>query len=159
MDWLVGWVTIWRAVLMLGFVLAVCFGRPSPRVISVMVCNFTASVVFADDLITVGIADLLAAIVLLGGCKRAQIVATLFSVMCLIYVSGQWLGLSLWSIYAIIDLLAYAQLAVIGGLDRGIRRLARAFARRGAVPDSGLAQRGHATGGVALVPSQSKVIQ
>lgn len=129
----------------------------SARIAVVMLCNVAATMALASSPLAVGVADAASAAALIGGNRRAQIVAMLFSVMVLIYVSAWAFHWENSTTYTIIDLIAYAQLGVIGGLDGWIRRRGRAVARRWPVPADPETQGGHATVGVAGVSAQSKV--
>ncbi len=149
----------WTQALYLGLLLwALAAGRDwSVRIAAVMLCNVVATMALASSPLAVGVADAASAAVLIGGNRRAQVVATLFSVMVLIYVSAWAFRWENSTTYTIIDLLAYAQLGVIGGLDGWIRRRGRASARRWPVPADPETQGGHAIVGVARVSAQSKV--
>lgn len=153
----------WTQALYLGLLWAALVsswrGEWSARIAAVMLCNLAATVALASSPLAVGVADAASAAALISGNRRAQIVATLFSVMICVYVSAWAFGWENSTTYTIIDLIAYAQLGVVGGLDRGIRRCGRAVARRWPVPADPETTRGHATVGVARVSAQSGVSQ
>lgn len=131
----------------------------SAMIALVMAANLGATMALAGDPLSVGVMDAACASVLLLGNRRALILATLFSVMILIYVSAWAFSWKNSTTYTIIDLIAYVQLGVISGLDSGIRRRVRAFARRSALPAGPETQGGHATVGVARVSAQSEITQ
>lgn len=107
------------------------YHRAPPLAGLVMIGNLAATLALAADPVMVGLADAVCASILLYGNLRAKVVAMLFSVMCLIYVSAWAFSWPAATTYTIIDLIAYVQLGVIGGVDRGLGRACRAFARRG----------------------------
>lgn len=112
----------WTQALYLGLLCAALAsswrGDWSARIAAVMLCNVTATMALASSPLAVGVADAASAAALINGNRRAQIVATLFSVMIVFYVSAWGFGWENSTTYTIIDLIAYAQLGVIGGLDR-----------------------------------------
>jgi len=125
--------TIWRAILITGFAIAVYTGRPPRLIIAVMVSNFAATWYLAADPLAVGVADAASAAVLLWSPNvRNRVIATLFSVMIIVYVSDWLWAVPNFATYTIIDCIAFLQLGVIGGLDGGIRRW---IARRRAAGD------------------------
>lgn len=101
---------------------ALWHGKAGPRLTLAMLGNVAATMALASDPVTVGVADTVAAAVLIGGNAKARIVATLFSVMLPVYVSAHVFSWSSATTYAIIDLLAFVQLGVICGASGGIRR-------------------------------------
>ena len=112
-----GWQMIFVCLLALSF----AAGRPKPVVWFAMLGNLAATMTLAQSPVTVGVADAVAATLLLTfGGKREAIIAALFAVMMPLYVAGQWLGWSDWATYAIVDALAYAQCIVIGSANGGI---------------------------------------
>lgn len=103
----------------------------SAIIAAVMLGNLGATMAMAHDPVAVGVADAASAALLLIGPTRARIVAMLFSVMIPVYVSALVFTWPNSTTYAIIDLIALVQLGVIGGVDRGLGRAARAAGRRG----------------------------
>lgn len=135
----------------------------SALIAAVMVGNLVATMTLAVpgtgplQFLFVGFADAVCATLLMRGNRRAMKVATLFSVMIPVYVSGWWFSWPDAITYTIIDLVAYVQLGVIGGLDSGIWHRGRAAARRWRLPDDPAPQGGHAAIGVARVFAQGEV--
>jgi len=125
--------TVWRAILITGFAIAVYTGRPPRLIIAVMVGNFAATWYLAADPLAVGVADAASAVVLLHmRTVQSWCIVALFSVMIIVYVSDWLYNVRNFATYTIIDLIAFLQLGVIGGLDGGIRRW---IARRRAAGD------------------------
>lgn len=153
----------WTQALYLGLLCAALaaswHSKWSALIALVMLCNLAATMELASTPLAVWVADAASAAALIGGNRRAQIVATLFSVMICVYVSAWAFGWENSTTYTIIDMIAYAQLGVVGGLDLGIRRCGRAVARRWPVPADHETTRGHASVGVARVSAQSGVSQ
>jgi len=148
--------TIWRAILITGFAIAVYTGRPPRLIIAVMVSNFGATWYLAADPLAVGVADAASAAVLLWSPNvRNRVIATLFSVMVPFYVSGAAMSLQPSTTYAIIDCIALLQLGVIGGIDRGIGRIRSRL--RGWRNHANSLENGHNPGvSVALVSGGNK---
>jgi hypothetical protein len=127
----------WSQWLYLGLLaLAFSTGRPRRVIVGAMTFNLVATVLLAHDPVSVVVADLLTAGLLIGEGRRANIVALFFVAMQPVYVAGHYLGLNYSVIYALIDVLAYAQLCVIGGWDVGLRRLYRSRSGRHRRADS-----------------------
>ena len=123
--------SIWQAMLVISFALAVFTGRPKHLLISVMALNFLITAHYRDDLFAVAVADIVAASILVGEGRREDITAYLFLMMPIIYGAGYYLGLKLETIYALVEVLAYIQIFTIGGWGVGLHRLYRS-ARRNA---------------------------
>jgi len=151
----------WTQALYIGLLcvaLACSWRQPwSALIAAVMVGNLVATMTLAPDPIAVGIADAVSAAILLLGNTRARTVAMLFSVMIPVYVSADWLLWPNYATYAIIDLIAYLQLGIVGGLDRGIGRICRAAARRWRGLADPASQGGHAAFGVAPILAKGEV--
>lgn len=151
----------WQALFIGSMGAAFLFGRPHWLIVAGMVLDLTATLAFAGDYMTVGAVDLMVALALIAAARRGQIVALLFAMMQPIYVLGFAFNWPTDATYAVVELLAYAQLAVIGKLDVGIssirRRLAaaaRSIGRRpDLVPDLEKAG-GHAVSGVARISAE-----
>jgi hypothetical protein len=94
-----------------------------------MVLDLTCTMALSDSVLAVAAVDIVAATILIGGNKRANVAAALFVAMQPVYIAGYYLGLRDGTVYVLIDLIAYAQCAVLGGWDVGIRRLFRALRR------------------------------
>lgn len=97
-------------------------GRPSMPLLFAMWADFTATMIFASDPMMVATADILAACILIMRSRREAAIAAIFMIMLPIYVLGDAQGFSGAAIYAIVDVIALFQLALMGKWDRGIRR-------------------------------------
>lgn len=81
---------------------------------TVMWMNFAGTFALAEAPMAVGIWDIACASVLVWfGSKRERVVAALFVAMVVLYKFDEQLGRA--TLYAIVDFIAYAQIAVIGG--------------------------------------------
>jgi len=144
-------VSVWQVIIVCLMAAAFFGGRPPLRVMAVMVCNLLFSMHYGDSFLWVGIADVVSAALLLGASMRANIVAGLFAAMVPVYVAATYFGWNVGTTYTIIDLLAYAQLGVIGNVDGGVGYIRRFVARRrGGSPVRYLAG-GRAIGGSEVV--------
>lgn len=151
----------WQALFIGSMGAAFLFGRPHWLIVAGMVLDLAATLAFAGDYMTVGAVDLMVALALIGAGRRGQIVALLFAMMQPIYVLGFAFNWPTDATYAIVELLAYAQLAVIGKLDVGIsairRRLAPAVWNLVGRNNPGPAVKttgGHAVTGVARISAE-----
>lgn len=122
----------WSQVLYAGLLaLALIAGRPPLIIAAALVFDFAATMTLAADPVSVAIVDLIAILMLIGRGARANIIAGLFVIMQPLYIAAhnQWLSHA--AAYSIVDLIAYVQLGVAGGMDRGIltytRNLLRLF--------------------------------
>lgn len=150
MDWTQG---LYIAALVAAF----GFGNPHWIIVAAMVLDLATTLIFRGDYITVGAADLLVALALLFAGRRGQFVALLFALMHPIYVLGFVFKWPPAATYAIVDALAYLQLAIIGGLDVGIASARRWAANRRGNSYPGAAQMGgHAKNGVARILAEGK---
>ena len=105
-------------------------GRPGVDLTAIMTGNVIATILLAADPQAVAIVDLVSGAVLIWGNPRAQIVAILFAGMVAVEVITSRLHIEKAVIYTGTDALAYVQCGVIGGADRGIRRLYRSIRGR-----------------------------
>lgn len=151
-------------ICLLCVALAASWRQPwSALIAAVMVGNLAATMAISGAIIgplqflAVGFADAACAALLMRGNRRAMKVAMLFSVMIGVYVSGWGFSWPDATTYTIIDLVAYVQLGVIGGLDSGIWHSVGAAARRWRLPADPAPQGGHAAIGVARVFAQGEV--
>jgi len=124
------------------------------RIAAVMWMNFTATVALAGNPVTVAGADALAAALLLSCGRRGQIVAAVYAIMIPIYPFAAWAGLPSYATYTIIDLLAFIQLAAMGGWDRGVGIARRFVSGRSSVILGSVEARDNASGGVGLHPAK-----
>lgn len=111
-----------------AFCLALAFaaGRPGVLIWVPMVANFLATILMAGEPLAVGMFDLLCATMLLFAGRQGLILAAFFAAMQPVYLANVFLGLPSNATYAIIDVLAFGQLVVIGGSD-GMARLRGSF--------------------------------
>jgi len=145
MAWTVAYITLLAIALVLG--------KPTSRVWVVMIANLIGTIVLHDNFLSVGILDLICVVFLLGHDRTQNTLALLFVLMLPVYVAGKYFGWEKSTTYAIVDLLAYIQLWVIGracfGLSsfnrppRGRRNLGIHFAstRRNAGHDPAMVPR------------------
>ena len=114
--------SIWQIILIVGWLAAVFIGRADLRVAMIMAANFAVTAAFPAHLGWVGIADIatIGALSVLG--RRAQVIAGLYVLCAVVNAAGALGGLSTHTTYAILDPIGWVMLAVLGGLDSGIRR-------------------------------------
>lgn len=134
MDWS-------QAAYVTALVVAVYAGRPAAVVIAVLVINLVWTMQVSASPVVVGIIDLLSCAALIGVSARANVIAAIFAIMVPVYVIGTVAELPNYATYTTVDLLAYAQLGVAGGLDRGIAAVRRRFGDHGPAHSGGEAGR------------------
>lgn len=115
MDW-----TQWAFIAALGAALA--FGRPGWIIAAVMAGNVAATILWGASPMTVAVVDAVCGAVLIFGGKRSKAVALLFAAMVIWAVLARGFGFPNSTTYAIVDLLAYGQLVIIGGAGFGMGR-------------------------------------
>lgn len=121
---------------------AFLLGRPHPLIVLALAGNLLATMLLAADPVSVAVADVTAAaVLLLAETRRAQVVAALFVAMQPIYFAAWLYSWPNWVTYTCIDLIAYLQLAVAGGMDRPLAAW-RADRRRRAADLYPVASRG-----------------
>jgi hypothetical protein len=127
MDW-----TQWAYIGAIAAALAV--GRPGVLIASVMLANLAGTLILSGQPMSVAIFDALSGAALAFGSARSQSVAVFFAAMVVWAVVSWWAGFTNAATYAIVDVLAYGQLVIIGGagfgMGRRIRLARRAFAGR-----------------------------
>lgn len=123
MDWS-------QALYLLILGAALYTGRPGVVVGAAMGGNLAGTMAFSGDPMAVAVVDMASVALLIGRGWRANIAAALFVAMQPVYIIGHHLGLQNWAIYALIDVMAYCQCAIIGGWDGGVGRLGRFIHRR-----------------------------
>ena len=121
----------WQAFYIAALTVALSTGRPGFSIVAAMTFDLLASVLFASDPVSVAVADLVAAVILIGHGRRANIIALIFVAMVLLEVIASRLHVENAIIYTVTDVLAFVQCGVIGGADRGVGRICRAIRRRG----------------------------
>ena len=102
-------------------------GQNSWLLMAVMSVNFVATYELSDSFVDVSIVDLMCAACLLGRSQVASMVALLFALMvALLFALMVPVYLAAWALqwqnsttYAIVDVLAYLQCALIGGIGGG----------------------------------------
>jgi hypothetical protein len=142
LDW-----SQWLYVVLLASALLV--GRPRALVAIAMVGNFAGTVAFSGDFIAVGICDAASIAILMAAGRMGMILAALFVLMIPAYLAGYAFALPPHATYAIVDLIAFLQLAVICGLGGGTYRRIRLGIRRGFGGGVSMAQGGSAYGPVS----------
>jgi hypothetical protein len=90
-----------------------------------MGANFAMTLLWASYPLSVAMVDSLCGSVLLLGNGRARMVGALFGAMVVWAVAARWFGLSDAATYTIVDVLAFAQLFIIGGGAHGVYRRIR----------------------------------
>ena len=122
----------WTQALYIGLLaIALILGKPGWQIAGAMVVDLAGTMAFAPDPIKVAVVDLSVAAWLFGeGQRRATILAGLFITMVTVEGFAVVFKLQNAATYTIVDLLAYVQLGVIGGADRGMGRIVRAGSRR-----------------------------
>lgn len=118
MDW-----SQWLFVSALA--LATYTGRPSLNISLPMWGNFIATFFLASTVAHVAVADIIAASILVFGSRRAAVIALLFVLMLPVYALADFYQWPNAATYAIIDLLAYLQLAIMGRWGDGMAILGR----------------------------------
>lgn len=113
-----------------ALVLATYTGRPALNIALPMWGNFLATFFLASTVAHVAVADILAASILAFGSRRAAVIALLFVIMLPVYALAHFYQWPNSATYAIIDLLAYLQLAIMGRWGDGIGILGRLGVRR-----------------------------
>ena len=124
--------SIWQAILVGGWVLAVCAGADK-RLAAMMACNFAVSALWPQHIGVVGLADLatIATLVLIS--LRGQVIAVLYVICAIINASAAMLGLPPETTYAILDPIGWVMLVVLANVDAGLRsrfNSSRRFIRR-----------------------------
>lgn len=118
MDW-----SQWLFVSALA--LATYTGRPSLNIALPMWGNFIATFFLASTVAHVAVADVVAASILVFGSRRAAVIALLFVLMTPVYAMAHFYQWPNAATYAIIDVLAYLQLAIMGRWGDGMAILGR----------------------------------
>jgi len=113
-------VSIWQAILIAGWVLAIIAGADK-RLAFVMACNFAITALWPGNIGVVGIADLatIAALSLIS--PRGQVIGALYVLCAVINACGTLLDLPPSTTYAILDPIGWLMLAVLANVDSGIR--------------------------------------
>jgi hypothetical protein len=120
----------WSQALYIGaLALAIWTGKPGRLVCCVMVANLAVTMTFWREPLTVGLFDIVCAVILIGRDRRQNIVAGCFALMQPVYVAAWFFHWPSPATYAIVDILSFVQLAAIGRWDRGIGATLR-FANR-----------------------------
>lgn len=137
MDW-----SQWLFIFAL--VLATYTGRPPLNIAIPMWGNFAATFLLASTVSHVAIADVAAASILAFGTRRAAVIALLFLLMLPVYALAHFYQWPNAATYAIIDLFAYMQLAIMGRWGDGLGFLGRLGNRRNHSGVHSLSSRGDA---------------
>lgn len=99
--------------------------RPKLLVWAIAIGNFFATMALRDDPLSVGVVDATSGAMMLMAGLDMWPVAAIYAVMVLIDLSAWGWSFNLNATYAIIEVLAYLQLFIIGGGIGGTRRLLR----------------------------------
>lgn len=118
-----GIISVWQAALITSLLLAVIIGRPPWSVAVVMLGNLAGSYLlarYADPFFHyVMVLDVLSASILMGRGARANFVALLFALMVPLYIPAIVLLWPFSTTQAIVEVLAYTQIAIVGGVGGG----------------------------------------
>lgn len=112
--------SIWQAILVGGWVLALCAGADK-RLAAVMACNFAVSALWPDQIGIVGLADLATIATLALISTRGQVIAVLYVVCAVINACATMLYLPPETTYAILDPIGWVMLVVLANVDAGLR--------------------------------------
>lgn len=113
--------------------LALICGKPHRAVVCAVLANFVGSVAISksglgetDALFWAGTLDITCAVLMLGGFGwRANVAAACYGAMAVAYPIGVSLDATTGLIYSVVEALGLIALAVIGGLDSGLRTVYR----------------------------------
>ena len=107
----------WTQIIYLGLLLigsGAAITKDRWLLVVVLWMNFGGTIALHDAPIAVGVLDMACASILVGfGDRREYVVASLFVLMTILYQFEVQLGRAM--LYTIIDVMAYAQIVVIGG--------------------------------------------
>lgn len=120
----------WSQILYLALIILATVYSKDKVIASVMWANFVCTMALAASPELVATVDLISICLLAGKNARRNIVAAIFVLMTPIYLVGTVLSWGGAATYAIIDVLAYLQLFVMGRGDVGIGNLGRRLRRR-----------------------------
>lgn len=108
--------------------------KASPWLVGIIIGNYFGSawLRMTGDMMLVGFLDATCAslIISMQVGARANIVAGLFLCMLPIYAIGWLIGASVYATFALVELLGWLQIAVVGNVDRGIGRVLGKVGRR-----------------------------
>lgn len=121
--------THWQIIIATCLVVATLHGGKW-RLSAVMFMNFVLTMALASDPLMVGVADLICATTLLTMGARGMVLSALFLIMIPIYVVFWLFGWPISTTYAIVDCIAFLQIAVLANVDKYLRNHHRR------VPDS-----------------------
>jgi hypothetical protein len=123
--------TDWQLLYAGLLTLATLTGRPHKALLLVMWGNFCLTLLVNGDPRAVAIADIICASVLVMRTPREAIIAALFLIMIPVYILSHHLSWPAGATYAIVDIIAYAQLCVMGKVDGGYSGIRHYFIQRG----------------------------
>jgi len=127
--------SVYQIVFAILIASALYWGRPHPRIATAILANFGASVALSkmglpnEALIWAGVLDTFTVVGLLGISWRGNVAAACYGFMVVIYPLAVMLDAPISTTYSGVEALGALALAVIGGLDQGIRILSRALYR------------------------------
>lgn len=113
--------SIWQAILIGGWVLALCAGADK-RLAAVMAANFAVTALWPVQIGVVGLADLASMVILMQVSRRGAVLAALYGICAIINALGHLGHLPTDATYAILDPIGWLMLAVLGNVDTGLRR-------------------------------------
>ena len=120
--------TVYQLAFVVLAALAIVAGRPPATVCVAIAGNFAASVFIAklglpvsQALLWTGLVDALTVIAMIGASRRGDAAALCYALMIFVYPAAYAFGWGLDLTFSIIEGLGVLALAVIGGMDRGIR--------------------------------------
>lgn len=146
--------TVWQSVYFLLLIWAVLIGRPDVRVVVAVFANLLLTITLASSTSWVAVLDLATACFLIWvGGKQANYLSFVYSLLVPVYVTGDAIGLTKYTTYAIVDIAAIAILLLLIGPGGG-RRIRNCISGigRNAIPSAILA-RNEPTGFAASSPS------
>ncbi|MDZ7905177.1 MAG: hypothetical protein U5N55_04940 [Cypionkella sp.] len=120
----------WSQAIFAGLLLLATITTSDRRLAYAAWANFAATMALAHNPVAVGVADILTASALLCMGRRGQCIAALYAVMIPIYPIMVTAGFQAATIYTIVDILAFAQVAIVGGWGFGIYRGLRPYRSR-----------------------------
>lgn len=120
--------SIWQAILIGGWVLAIIAGADK-RLAFVMACNFAVTALWPQHIGIVGLADLAAISILALISQRGQVIAALYVLCAVINSCATMLSLPPSTTYAILDPIGWVMVAVLGNVDTGLRRRIGSYRR------------------------------
>jgi hypothetical protein len=121
--------SFWTTIMLVSLLALGWRAKSPPALVGIVAANYFGSAWLrqGDDIMLVGFFDAWCAsmIVVVFPSARANIVAGLFLLMMPIYAFGWLIGASVHATFALVEILGWLQIAVVGNVDKGIRVLGR----------------------------------